>query len=332
MANDSVSMNSTKSEILKAYKDAKAATDAKAEASLNPVKVKALRRKKEIIEKVKPLSIDAVQKSIETLRSRTSSVLDTLRDELTGELNKLSDLEEVISLREQEAEEVFGIEHEASTLAALVEAQHVRQINFDANLIKKQFDFDEQMVIARKVWNQEKSDYVLQVNREKETWKYDFERNQQVSNDQLSDELATDRKKWKFEIETQSKILDTRHEDLVKTETELKDLREKATQASANIEAAREDGKKKAVVSFAIEKNAISKTNDAELRVFQGQITSLTNENNRLGEQVSSLQTKLDDAYRQVQDVAVQALQSQGNANTIAALQQQNAGHNKTNR
>ena len=99
----------TKNQILSEYNKIKQQLSDAKKASLNPVAVKKAKRKAEVIDKVKPLSLDSVRKSIETLKSRAGNVLDNLQEEMSEKLGTLETLQEGIKIREEEGVATMSI-------------------------------------------------------------------------------------------------------------------------------------------------------------------------------------------------------------------------------
>ena len=348
-----VTEKSTKTEIFEAYEAATKALKAKEQTQLNPEKVKAAKRKTEVTQKVQGLSVDSVAKGLDTVRTRTSSVLAQIEADMAAQINELTTVQEALTVRRQELQDIYGIEAEATGLAALVEAQKERRVQFEKEVSDQRLAFNTDMTNARKAWEIEKAEYVRNLtlrneqdrvarDRELETSKYNFERDQKAKYDKLTDELAVRTKAFETDMELRNKSYATQLEALAKREATQKDLETQVTtlvaaQTALNasiegkVNAAAEAAKKSAQVGFGIEVNAIKKSYEADVTVLKGRVDSLTAQVTEYREANSVLTNKLESAYAKVQSVAERALEAQGNARALAEVQRtvEQQGNNK---
>ena len=340
----SVTEKSTKTEIFEAYEAATKALKAKEQSQLNPEKVKASKRKNEVIEKVKAFSVDGVSRGIETVRSRAASILAQVEQDMVAQLGELESVQEALNARQTELKEIYGIEAEATGLAALVEAQRDRRNTFEKEILERRAAFDAEMAAARTAWNIEKTEYMRNQSlrneqdqvartRELETSKYNFERDQKAKYDKLTDELTVRTKAFEADMEQRMKTYSAQLEALAKRELLQKDLETKVAaleteKASllASIEgklaAATESAKKSAQVGFGIEVNAIKKSYEADVTVLKGKVETLTAQVDEYRAANNMLTNKLEAAYAKVQSVAERALEAQGGRQALAAVQQ----------
>jgi len=338
-----VTPKNTKNEIYNAYKAALAEVKQVKATKLNPVEVKTKKRKAETAEKVKGLSVDSVAKSIETLENRATGFLGALRDEYSGELEKLEEVKQAIRDKEAELQEVFGIEREAESLAGLIQSQAEMREKFQQDMDTKRSTFEEEMATKRKTWNEEKAEYEKRIKRETEETmanrereladaKYEFERQKKEQTDALNDELAAERKRFNEAKESKMKEIDTAREAFFKDravyaelEATYKALQQRVAdfekEKAEAIEAATAAAKASAQKSFGIEVNAIKKNYEADLKVKDGEIKYLQTTDARLRDQVEDLSKKLEQAYSRMQETAQAALNAQGNMNTVAQVQ-----------
>lgn len=343
MANREVTQKSTKDVIYRAYQAAQEEIKRVKSQKLNPVEKKTAKRKQATAEKVKELSVDAVSKTIETLNNRADSYLTQLRNEFEGELGNLSEVQQAVQDARAELEEIFGINAEAESLAALVEAQSQARVIFEEQMKVERQAFNEKIEQEKKAWKLEQADHEQtferkvqadheERTRELEDARYSFERQQKEQRDALNDELALARKQLTEEIETAHKNNKEEKEAFFKDRRTQEQLEEMVrnfetkiagfeSEKHIAIEAALEEGKKKAATSYGIEVSAVKRGYEADMKVLEGQVENLAEDNANLRNQVASLQAKLEDAYAKVQDVAVQALNAQSNANTVKQVQ-----------
>jgi hypothetical protein len=344
MSTKEVTTKNTKEEIFNAYQSTLNQLNAKESAKLDPVKVKTQKARQEVMEKAKVISTEGVVKSIETVRNRTQAALAQIEQETTERLNELKTVEEALAARQAEIQDIFGIEAQAGSLAALVEAQSERRAQFEKEQNDLRMKFNEDMALQRKNWEIQKAEYErttrlmaeqdrLNRERELETHKYTFERDMKAKYDKLTDELNARAKQFENEMELRNKQYMEQMEQLAKREALQKDLENRVTLLEAEknqlinttqskIDTAVEQAKKSAATGYAIEVNSLKKTHEAEVMVLNGRVTDLQSRYNEMRDQNTQLTNKLESAYSKVQSVAEKALDAQGNRETVAAVRQ----------
>jgi hypothetical protein len=300
--------------------------------NLNPTAIKKAKRATEVITKSNGLSTDSIEKSIQQVEKRTLSLMSDIKMQVSDELDNLKTVQEAIKTQEEVLEDIYGIERQAESLAALIRVQEERRVEFDAELAKARVEFDNRIVEEEKAHKEKMAEYErafsLKVKlaeqeqeRKNQDFKYNFERQEKERTDAIQDELTTQRKIFADYLEKEKKALGEREELVAKQEEEVTTLRTQVDAIPTQIEEARAAGKADAGKSHGFETRAIKSTFEAEMAVLGAKVDSLTGERDRLVEELDVTKSKLDEAYAKVQDVAVQALTAQGNANTVAQVQ-----------
>lgn len=342
-----VSEKNTKAQILAEYEKTLSQLNEARSSSLNPTQVKKAKRKSEVVQKTEGITTDAVEKSLQTVRNRAASLLSELETTLKTEVENLRTVEEAIRFREEEVNEVFGIEKEAASLAALLEAQAQRKAEFEAEMTEARDAFRKEQERARQAWQEEKAEHKRQFDlqtqldqerrdRELEDHKYNFGRQERERLDQLNDQLATQRKQYAAQVEQTQKQLAEREEAVAKKETEYAELQAKVTQLESDVEtkvaAAIEDTKKSMNASNAIAQNAIKREYEAKVTVLEGKLETATEQLTSARDRVARLESDLGQARAEVQAVALRALDAGSAKEALAAVQNTVAASSQTKR
>jgi hypothetical protein len=331
-----VSDKNTKAQILAEYERTLAQLNEARSQTLNPAAVKKTKRKREVVEKTQGITTDAVEKSLQTVRNRAAALLSELEDTLKGEVEQLRTVEEAIQLREEEVAEVFGIEKEASSLAALLEAQVQKKQAFEVEMAEARDNFRKEQERARQAWQEEKAEhkraFELQTqldqerrDRELEDYKYNFGREERQKLDSLEDQLREQSKTYNATVEAREKVLAEREEQISKRETEFTAAQARVAELEAQLETkvadAIEDTKKSMNASKAIAESAIKREYQAQITVLEGKLetteSQLTNAQSRVGR----LEEDLSAARAEVQAVALRALDAGSAKEALAAVQ-----------
>lgn len=175
----------------------------------------------------------------------------------------------------------------------------------------------KQILEVKETWDKEQRNHKVQIaeinqqeeverKREKET--YDYEAS--LARKKAEDEFEERKNKWEKE-------LSARKEDIAEEKQELEMLRKQA----AGFEAEKEKAIKEACVllqkqlqeTFATEKKLREQEVKSEQELLALKIANLTSENTRLVNEVVMLKKSLEEATRQLKDVAVKVIESSSN-------------------
>ena len=114
-----LSLSNTKQEMLEAYSAVLKQLEAQREAELKPEKRLEEKKAKEVIQVAESLSSEGVAKEISTLKIETGKMLAQISDRLEEEVNKFRAIQNAITLKEKELQELYEIERSAVTSGRL---------------------------------------------------------------------------------------------------------------------------------------------------------------------------------------------------------------------
>src|SRR3990172_5012848 len=233
-----LTVSNTKQEMLEAYNTALKQLEAQKEAELKPEKKIEEKKAKETIQVAESLSTEGVAKEISNLKIETSKALAQISDRLEEEITKLKSVQNAITLKEKELQELYDIEKSAVTLAALIESQNQKRQAFESEMAEKKEALSQEIETLRAERDKEKKDYDEEIkerdtgekkkrDREKEEYEYSFKREQKLAKDKFEDEKAklekeVQVKKSQMEIEMRE-----REKAIAEREEELNELRKK---------------------------------------------------------------------------------------------------------
>jgi hypothetical protein len=325
------SPKSTKQELLDAYQDLLTQTEERQEAELKPEKKLRERKAEETRAAVKGLDREGLGQAIEALRTGTGQFLSQLSERLDAELKRLSDLQAAIDLREQDLEEIYGIERAAATLAALLEAQNAQKQHFAEETAEEKERLSQEMEETRSRWAQEQEQHraeekertgaeVKRRDREREEYQYAFQREQQLARDRFEDEkarLAAEKSVLEAELkamrESAERELAEREKAIAGREQELMVLRAGAEAHPKELEAAVQRAVEEATRRLTLEaehKAALArKETEGERNVQAARLEGMERSLKEQNDQITKLNRQLEAAYQKLQDVAVKALE-----------------------
>ncbi len=332
-----LSLSNTKQEMLAAYSAALKQMEAQKEAELKPEKRLEEKKAKEVIQVADSLSSEGVAKEISVLKIETGKTLAQISDRLEEEIAKFKALQNAITLKERELQELYEIEKSAMSLAALIESQNQKRQAFEQEMADKKEALSREIEDLRaerdkgkKEFEEENKERELtekkRREREKEEYDYGFKREQKLAKDKFEDEKA----KLEKEVQTKKSQMETemkaREKTIADREAELNELGKKVAAFPKEMETA----VARAVKETAEKLNLESKNREelqkrefiGERNVLTTRIESLEKLVKEQSEQVAKLGQQLEKAYQQVQDIAVKTIEGSSTIKSFANLQQ----------
>jgi hypothetical protein len=311
MSNDApevekLSMANTKKEMLQAYNRVLKQLTEKRRAAMKPAEERAEKRKSEARAVADALSTEAIGRQIGVLKSEVGNTLNELADRLEAETSKYAQVRIAVEAAEAELREIYEIEKTASSLAALVEAQREKQEAFEAEMAGAREEFETEMNWLREEWKREKA-------------QHEATQKEKNAAEQKRREREEEEYRYQFERQRQSTLEQYEHE------AELKQLREKVEQYPGELEKA---------VSHAVDEttkrlereaqnriNLLEKESIGERNVLHSRIEALEGTVEKQAEQITRLSQQLEHSYRQVQEIAVKAIEGPSVSRAASHLQ-----------
>ncbi len=332
-----LSLSNTKQEMLEAYSAVLKQLEAQREAELKPEKRLEEKKAKEVIQVAESLSSEGVAKEISTLKIETGKMLAQISDRLEEEVNKFRAIQNAITLKEKELQELYEIERSAVTLAALIESQNQKRQAFESEMAEKKEALSQEIEALRAEREKEKNDYEAEIkerdiaekkrrDREKEEYEYSFKREQKLTKDKFEDEKAKSEKEIHVKRVQMENELKEREKAIAEHEGELNELRKKVTAFPKELETAIAKTVKEITEKLNLEaknrEELMKKEFIGERNVFTTRIESLEKIVKEQSEQITKLTQQLEKAYQQVQEIAVKTIEGSSTIKSFANLQQ----------
>jgi len=330
-------MKNTKKEMLEAYDEIlqqlkeKRAVELKPEGKIEEKKIT------EAVEVTDSLSTEGIVQEVSTLKLEIGRLLGQLSDTLEEEVGKYRQVRQAVEAKEAELQEIYEIEKSALSLAALIEAQHQKRQQTEAELAARKEELTQEIGTLRTEWGKEKQVHVAEIKerdaderkrreREKEEYVYAFQREQQLAREQFEDEKARLERETTYRREQMEKELADREKAVVEKETELNELREQASAFPKELESAVKQAVKEAIQRVESEaknrEELLRKEFDGERNVLNTRIESLEETVAEQNEQIAKLSQQVEKSYSQVQDIAIKAIEGTSRSQPLTNLQQ----------
>ncbi len=332
-----ISQASTKQELLDAYNTLLQEIQEDRQAELKPDTQREEKKVKEALDAAEALSAEGVSKQISSLKMDVGKMLTGIADSLEAELGRLDQLKKAIAYKEEEIRDLYQIDKNAASLAALIEAQNRRRNEFEEEMACRKAELEGEIASLRARWEEDKqardqeakawaSAEKQRRDREREEFLYAFEREKKLANDKYEDEKATLDKEIRERREELEKTLVDREKAVAEKEAELAELRKRAAAFPKELEAAVAQAVKEVSNRLQAEAKAredlLKKEFEGERNVFTTRIASLEKTGKEQADQLTKLAGQLEKAYQKIEDVAVKTIEGSAQTRAYANLQQ----------
>ena len=322
-----ISMTNTKKEMIEAYNTLLKQMEEKKSMEMKPEEKAAAVEKKAVIEKADSVSSEKIMKDIAALKYEFGSVLSNLSEKLDDETAKYQTIKKAVELKETELKEIYEIQKQASSLAALIETQNQKKEEFEIEMDGQKEELENEIFEKRIEWDKEKKQHDFEIkernereqkqrSREKEEFEYDFNQKKKQFEDEFNIKKATLERELANMKEETEKSLSEREKIIAESETELNELRQKVTAYPDELNNAIENAVKSATEKIIMEsehKESMLKAQfEGEKQVLLTKIDSQEKLINQQNKQIEKLTEQIEKSYGQVQDIAIKAVSGSG--------------------
>lgn len=313
-----VTARTTRAELLKAYNLAlQKLGEISSGGTLTPVE--------EPLQAALSYTDEEVIKSVADLQVTIGKALKDLTEKMIAESNKLSDLRRAIENERLKLKQVHDIEYQIHSLAALIDAQAERKSAFEKEIATQQQEFEAARAAKREEWKREQHEFEQNVKDRDLAAKSQREREEEEHRFKISIERrkeAAEHEARKIDLQRQledernkvERELAERKETLAAQEAELVELRKRVERFPKDLEEAVKKAEQ-SVRSTLQQQNEFeaklsAKDAETEKRVNAMRITSLEEFVTKQQAQIADLTKQLQAATKQVQEMAVKAIES----------------------
>jgi hypothetical protein len=266
---------------------------------------------------------DEIAKSLTDIKIQIGKALDEVAQKRQEQFKKLVDIEKAIIIETKNLEELYEITRCAESLTALVRSQQEQRENFEKEMGKKKSDFDAEMAEARQTWSKERDTIEEELDerktrvererkQEEEDYTYKLNKKRQAEIDAYEAKKCTLEKDLKDRREAFEKEFGTREAALKSQEKEFDDLRKKAQNYPAELDKAVKETEKsvrdKIELLYKHQSEILHKEIDGERKLHAQTVASLEAKMAEKDALIAQLTQKVNETGKQVQDIAVKAI------------------------
>lgn len=267
-----------------------------------------------VLESVKDLTPQKVVAEVSNLQLSVQGQLASIQNSMTVQLQKLTELDTAITLKEQRLKDLFAIEAEAVTLDDLRMQIENERIKADADSENIRRNWTEEETDRNKRWKREEDEHTYTFASMKKRVMEEFHAEVEKNKRNEAIRQADLNKTWsEREI-----ILKAKEADYNAMKTLVDGFDARLKQEISKAETIKENSLKK---EYEHTKALLIKDNDAAKNMAAMEVKSADAKATALAEQVKELQVQLVSARADAKEVASQALQSASGRQVADALQ-----------
>jgi hypothetical protein len=281
-------------------------------------------RDQEIRQAVDGISVDAVVQKISSMGLEISKSLSELSGKLVAEVEKLTTIREAVSLEQRELERLHKIDIVAASLDNMLQDYHSKKEELDGEIASQRTAWEEEEV--SRALGQKDFEDTLKKQRQRESEEYEYKKalERKKAQDKYDEEIRLLEKKDKEKQENLEKSWQQREAALKEREAEWAQLKREVDNFPARLEkevdAAVAAALKSAEQRFEQQMTLLKKDSDADKRIAELQIQALKNAGERQAAEITKFQTQIEEAKKQVQEIAVKAIEGASGAQALSQI------------
>ncbi len=351
--NKKVNDKSTKAEILEAYKEAaeaKAVLESQLKqvnnnqsANDSPKQIAA--PEKQIVEANKPMTLVQNQQKMQStidnlilLQFGFGGAVSELSEKLTSEASKLEELQRTVGEEVQQLQELHSLEDVAEdTLDNLLQEYEESAKTFTEEISQQRETIEQNLLSRRQAWEKEQQlqdvaveertdDHEKNRDRDEELYYYDLNLQRNLDVEEYEQRQKTLYKAIEEFKQEQEKQWAEREKFIAEQEKLSAEVKSKVEAFPKELESTIKNGKdigrnignyQAKIKSDLFAKDLEGQKQNYELQI-QGMLQTIQNQESR----IASLSKQLDSALKQVQDLAVKAIEGASNLNSFQAVKE----------
>jgi chromosome segregation ATPase len=284
------------------------------------------RHSAEIRQAVQQLSVDSVAQEISVLGGQISRTLTDLSDRLTGEVDLLARVREAVQLERQELERLHKIDIAATSIDQLVQDYARERERLETEIETRRAEWEQETRTAERDRKEAEEALRKQRQRENEDYEYKKQLERKKAQDKYEEEIRLLEKQNEERQQELDRNWAQREASLKEREDELARLRQEVEhlpqRIAAEKAAALAEATQQAASNYEQRILILQKDGEAERKVAELQVKTLQETLNRQAEQITSLEKALEEAKRQVQEIALKAIEGASGSRALAHVNQ----------
>jgi hypothetical protein len=283
-------------------------------------------RDAEVRQSVEGITVEGVVQKTSALGLDISKALADVNAKLREEVDRLAAVRETVAIEQKELERLHKIDVAATALDQMVQDYDREKERLEAAIAAQRAAWEEERRATERDRKEQEENLKKQRQREFEEFEYKKALERKKAQDKYEEEIRLQEKQNKEKQEALEKSWKQREAALKEQEQELARLRSEAEGFPARIqkevEQAVSQANRAAQAKYDQQLVLLKKDADADKRLAEMQVKALEEQLARQTTQIAALERQLEEAKRQVQDIAVKAIEGASGAKALAHVNQ----------
>jgi uncharacterized coiled-coil protein SlyX len=337
----------TKAEILQAYEEL-----AKEKATLKSQLDQALKEDKPVTIQEKPKAepkpamnqaATIQQRMNNTIESLTKiqlgfgSAASELSEQLTTKASKLAEIRESVENEIQQLTQLHNLEISDDILDTLIQSYEDNEKAYQEEYSQRNEILSQEILEEKNTWTKEQEEHQRTIKdrdenlkrtrqRDAAEYRYDLELQRKLQTDEYAQQQKILDKELAELLETTEKLWAEREKTISEREKQFEEAKTKVEafpkEKEAAIKKATEEGKGIAHYQAKIKSDLYAKEVEGQKRFYEQRLQSLEQTISNQETRLQNLSKQLESALKQVQDLAVKAIEGTANVNSYQAIKE----------
>lgn len=276
--------------------------------------------------------------SLIKLQAGFGSAVSELSEQLTSEAAKLEALRNSVEEETQQLKELHNLEElDEDTLSSLIQTYEENSKAFEEETSQRRETLEQEIQDLRNAWEKEQEEHKRSIQerneqhsktekRDAEEYEYDLTLRRSIDDDQYEQQQKSLYKQLEETKEEQEKQWSEREKAIAEREQKFEEVKAKVEafekEKEAAIKKAKEEGKGIANHQVKVQADLQSKEIEGNKRIYELRIQSLEQTIQNQEARIQNLSKQLDAALKQVQDLAVKAIEGASNVSSYQAFKE----------
>ena len=275
--------------------------------------------------------------SLANIQLGFGSAANELSEQLTTKASKLAEIQQVVEEEISQLSQLHNLEVSEDILDSLIQTYEDNEKAYHEEYSQRYEILSQEVLELNNNWQKEQEEYQRTIKERNENlnrtrqrdsaeYKYDLELQRKLTNDEYAQQQKLLNNQLEEEKETTEKQWNEREKTIADREKEFAELKAKVEafpkDKETALKKATEEGKGIASYQAKVKSDLYAKEVEGQKRFYEQRLQSLeqtiTNQQIRL----ENLSRQLESALKQVQDLAVKAIEGSSNINSYQAMKE----------
>ena len=282
-------------------------------------------------------NVEAIIEGLSRLQLGFGGAVSDLSEKLVQAAVHLEQIQQTVTEEADQLKLLHDLQITETDLDELFQQYQENAKTYDTELTERKETVEQTITEARKAWLKEQAEHrrTEQVRnatqsklqrRDAEEYEYTLTREYKLSDETYEQQKERLYLALEEQLETQEKQWDEREKAVAQREAELAELKAKVEtqpeKLKSAIKRAKEEGKGIANHQTKVKADLAAKETEGQTRAYDLQIQSLQETIQTQDSRLQTLSKQLDAALKQVQDLAVKAIEGASNASSFQAVKE----------